>query len=885
MVKRQANKDMVESFEIRESGEKVFIGIRDGSYLDAADLGEPLLDAVGKKIEFAGREIILEGKGPMWFYAHLAYRAICEGARAVQVVQQPSGEEIEVYRETGEAGGIERRRPDWITLGGNENVALRFTVLGDQNIPSSDLKWARIDWPEKIDSVCVSGRGANWMYGFVGAEAARKKIDRVACDLPHAPAILAVGTDRPGTYLLRPTATKSPGLVLGVLGDPNSGKSVFSKWLSSLCGRAISNCWSYDCDHASPTPDWYVAGVRAGQLEKVKPVRERQKRKWKPELEARVAKDLANLKKNLDFVVADLPGGDHKGGRCDRMPPGREVIMQGVDAFIILGREGEPEIIDGWRAELRKHGLENRIVAEIVSGDPSKDLTVTLHRDGSKIRGTAEGLDRTKDLTKALSGVDPDENLLLRYVRAWQAAEVAREATAQSFLTKPGGNCYGAAVLTRQGNLFRSGQYSSFNHSTNIHAEMGALLQATMAGEPDVLVLALAKSKGDEVARPCGVCRQVMIEHAQRTGRDFDVAMLDRESERYEICRVSELLPLAWSKATPRVAGSQRKESAPPETMDEAHGLRCGEQVLWAHGGRNYLGLIWDPHFEAPGVKALIKLKYEEVAPGLWDKLPHSFSQAAEYEKFLSGKIAPAQLRFGGAAVVVERKEFRSGYPLQPREDLLPKAFGDALAEAGLGMNSVQFTGSTASGFTTESSDLDLICRASPGQIARLREILGREIERGVLGVPDGSQSWKILASVFPGGEAAMIRERRFAETFVCDSRQIVIIFDRIELAPALLMPAMDQVKRMTCTGVVTEADHCAYKRAEFVVRARSGRFQRVISYLKTANLLRRGDRIAVAGWPARPAVGDGGEALLVQVSAATDSLVWLAKAGGKEAP
>jgi hypothetical protein len=88
----------------------------------------------------------------------------------------------------------------------------------------------------------------------------------------------------------------------------------------------------------------------------------------------------------------------------------------------------------------------------------------------------------------------------------------------------------------------------------------------------------------------------------------------------------------------------------------------------------------------------------------------------------------------------------------------------------------------------------------------------------------------------------------------------------------------------MTCTGVVAVADHCAYKRAEFVIRSRSGRFQRVISYFKTANLLRVGDRIAVAGWQASPAAGEVGESLLVQVSAATDSLVWLAKAEGKEA-
>jgi len=61
-------------------------------------------------------------------------------------------------------------------------------------------------------------------------------------------------------------------------------------------------------------------------------------------------------------------------------------------------------------------------------------------------------------------------------------------------LTSPGGTAYGAAVLTATGNVYQAGQYSSFSHVTNVHAEQVALVLATMADDPDVLALAVAST-------------------------------------------------------------------------------------------------------------------------------------------------------------------------------------------------------------------------------------------------------------------------------------------------------------------------------------------------------------------------------------------------------
>lgn len=81
---------------------------------------------------------------------------------------------------------------------------------------------------------------------------------------------------------------------------------------------------------------------------------------------------------------------------------------------------------------------------------------------------------------------------------------------------------YGAAVLTENGNIYSAGQYSSFNHITSIHAEMGAILNATMNGEPRIVAMALSSSCKDAVCS-CGICLQFIKEHCMRTGIDMEL--------------------------------------------------------------------------------------------------------------------------------------------------------------------------------------------------------------------------------------------------------------------------------------------------------------------------------------------------------------------------
>ncbi|NJL33316.1 MAG: cytidine deaminase [Chloroflexaceae bacterium] len=71
----------------------------------------------------------------------------------------------------------------------------------------------------------------------------------------------------------------------------------------------------------------------------------------------------------------------------------------------------------------------------------------------------------------------------------------------------------GAAVLTASGKIFAGGNIENAAYPLCCCAERVALYSAYAAGERDIVALAVVTDT-EEVASPCGGCRQVMIELA-----------------------------------------------------------------------------------------------------------------------------------------------------------------------------------------------------------------------------------------------------------------------------------------------------------------------------------------------------------------------------------
>lgn len=452
----------------------------------------------------------------------------------------------------------------------------------------------------------------------------------------------------------------------------------------------------------------------------------------------------------------------------------------------------------------------------------------------------------------------------------YRLVQEARAAAGRAFLTSPGGTAYGAAVLTASGNIYRAGQYSSFNHVTNVHAEQAALVMAAMADDPDVLALAVASTGAEPVTRPCGVCRQVFAEHAARVGRDFEVLMACRHGDGHETALVSELLPLGWSPGRGRPGERPvdlRRALMRPGKVPAGESLESGDHVMLPDG---CIAMVWDGKFEPGG--SLVKLKYAPADGGL-RKLAHSFTEPLRYQKELHDLGWIRQARCGARAAVIEASDVSTVFKgLQLGVDCgePPGPLMDILCDVGVDKSAIRVSGSRAIGLQHAGSDWDLVVPIEENRVPIIRERLAAAVEKGTLAVPPLSGTWKLLDRIFPGGREAALLGRRFADTLLSGGASVTLMF--VPPQPSRVCVDSDWLAsgRAVLHGKVLQASRTAYKRAEYELKDAEGTI-RVTCYHKAANLLRKGDVISVGGWLLRRE----DERRLIQFLPQPDRIVW----------
>lgn len=104
----------------------------------------------------------------------------------------------------------------------------------------------------------------------------------------------------------------------------------------------------------------------------------------------------------------------------------------------------------------------------------------------------------------------------------------------------------GAAVLTKEGSIFKGTNIENAAYSPTICAERVAIAKAVSEGHKEFAAIAVTakNSEGKEVmASPCGVCRQVMSEFCQD---DFQIFLEEKgEIKEYSL---AQILPLRFVK-------------------------------------------------------------------------------------------------------------------------------------------------------------------------------------------------------------------------------------------------------------------------------------------------------------------------------------------------
>jgi cytidine deaminase len=73
----------------------------------------------------------------------------------------------------------------------------------------------------------------------------------------------------------------------------------------------------------------------------------------------------------------------------------------------------------------------------------------------------------------------------------------------------------GAAVESESGRVFTGANVENASYGATICAERAAVFGMIAAGERSVVRVAVY-AEGPELAMPCGMCRQVLVEHGRR---------------------------------------------------------------------------------------------------------------------------------------------------------------------------------------------------------------------------------------------------------------------------------------------------------------------------------------------------------------------------------
>ncbi|HEY4070780.1 MAG TPA: cytidine deaminase [Sphingomicrobium sp.] len=108
----------------------------------------------------------------------------------------------------------------------------------------------------------------------------------------------------------------------------------------------------------------------------------------------------------------------------------------------------------------------------------------------------------------------------------------------------------GSAVESVDGEVVTGANMENACYRLGICAEQSALTAAQHAfGLDKVARIAVAGGNDATVCRPCGGCRQAILEAAQLSGRDIEILCASGDESAFERHRIGELLPSGFGPA------------------------------------------------------------------------------------------------------------------------------------------------------------------------------------------------------------------------------------------------------------------------------------------------------------------------------------------------
>ena len=136
-----------------------------------------------------------------------------------------------------------------------------------------------------------------------------------------------------------------------------------------------------------------------------------------------------------------------------------------------------------------------------------------------------------------------------------ELVERAQEATARAYAPYSL-FAVGAAVRTKSQAIYAAANLENASFGLTICAEAAALSLANSMGDPEIEAIAVVgfdftrSADASQVVAPCGSCRQLITEAAQRANSDVRVICCSPRLDNIVISTITELLPRAFGPET-----------------------------------------------------------------------------------------------------------------------------------------------------------------------------------------------------------------------------------------------------------------------------------------------------------------------------------------------
>ncbi|MEN8193278.1 MAG: cytidine deaminase [Bacteroidota bacterium] len=99
----------------------------------------------------------------------------------------------------------------------------------------------------------------------------------------------------------------------------------------------------------------------------------------------------------------------------------------------------------------------------------------------------------------------------------------------------------GAALLTKDGNVYQGANIENASYGLTICAERTAAFAAKLDRQKEFKAIAVASDSNDFIP-PCGACRQVLLELC---GENLDVVITNGKEEE-KVFKIKELIPFSF---------------------------------------------------------------------------------------------------------------------------------------------------------------------------------------------------------------------------------------------------------------------------------------------------------------------------------------------------